>query len=163
MRLTIVKDDNIIIKDNRPISVNLSTLPEDFHALQWLNDSGHIEFKTRNKANQEISDLTPYQNLIDLYDQEKKRLDDEEAKRVQDRLDYEASVDYLRKLRDDKIEEDIWYFERHKMQQELSIPTTLTDQQYLAYLDYIQALRDITNVYQSAATVEWPLKPSFMN
>ena len=37
MRLTIVKDDNLVIVDKRAIRFDLAPydLPEKFHALQW--------------------------------------------------------------------------------------------------------------------------------
>lgn len=165
MRLTIVKDDDMVIKDGEPIKVDIQNvgLPEDFHALQWNEDKGHVEYKDPQKYNDDITDLTPFQNIIDLYDQEKQRLADEKALEEQQRIEYELSIEYLRQLRDDKIEDVIWYFERHTMQKELGVPTSLTDEQYLEYLQYLQELRDITNTYTSNVNVVWPTKPSFIN
>lgn len=76
MRVTIIKDDNIVIADGRPHMVNCSDLPADFHALQWDGTSGEVEYSAvlcahcgvrSKKQNQTITDLAPYQKHIDAW------------------------------------------------------------------------------------------------
>ena len=46
MYLTIVKPDNMTLIDWHPQTFNLLDygVPGNLHALQWQNDSGHIEY-----------------------------------------------------------------------------------------------------------------------
>lgn len=65
MRLTIIKNDNTVYIDGVPKYVDCSSLPADFHALQWEGESGLVEFVKNYKSAEEITDLTPYQSFID--------------------------------------------------------------------------------------------------
>lgn len=47
--------------------VDCSDLPEDFHALQWKEDKGWVEFRDNYKAPEDITDITPYQKYIDQW------------------------------------------------------------------------------------------------
>ncbi len=69
MRISIVKDNNAVTVDGERHTVDLSTLPANFHALQWDGTEGEIEYamvfcehcRTRGKRpNETISDFTPY-------------------------------------------------------------------------------------------------------
>ena len=44
MKLTIVPNDNLVIVDGEPESVDLSHLPEGIHAIQWDGENGEIEY-----------------------------------------------------------------------------------------------------------------------
>ena len=57
----------------------------------------------------------------------------------------EEKENSIRSKRDYLINNVIWKIERHKQEKELNINTTLTNEEYLNLLKYIQALRDITN------------------
>lgn len=74
MRLTIIKSDNAVILNGERHTVDCSNLPTDFHALQWNDTEGEIEYNmTRcehcgarsKKGNALISDLVLYQPYID--------------------------------------------------------------------------------------------------
>jgi hypothetical protein len=70
MRLTIIKDDSTVIIGGIYYSIDLSILPIGFHALQWYNTYGEIEWKDergRMVRNQEISSITDYQWIIDAW------------------------------------------------------------------------------------------------
>ena len=74
MRVTIIKDDNAVYLGGSHRRVDCSTLSSDFHALQWYETWGEIEFVTdvsqdppQRKPNQVIRDLEPYQALIDAW------------------------------------------------------------------------------------------------
>ncbi len=56
----------------------------------------------------------------------------------------EQKESFIRNKRDNLINNVIWQVERHKQEKELNINTSLTDEEYLNLLKYIQALRDIT-------------------
>lgn len=63
MKLTIIKNDGAVYKDNKSYSnLLLSTIPSDVHALQWNNDKGHIEFVDNVKANEAITELPSWAN-----------------------------------------------------------------------------------------------------
>ena len=63
MRLTIIKDDNCVYVDGVPMSVDCTALPSSFHALQWADTHGEIEWT--HEQNERITDLTPYQSWIE--------------------------------------------------------------------------------------------------
>lgn len=74
MRVTIIRDDNTVIVDGEAHHVDCSTLPTDFHALQWAGDLGEIEYRMLNcahcggrskKQNVTIADMVPYQPYVD--------------------------------------------------------------------------------------------------
>ena len=70
MRLTIIKNDGMVIKDGVPMEgINLANLPDNFHALQWDDASGDLETKDAEgkPANEIVTDLTPYQWCIDAW------------------------------------------------------------------------------------------------
>ena len=63
MKLTIIKNDGAVYKDNVSYAnLSLPTIPTDVHALQWNNDKGHIEFIDNVKANETITELPSWAN-----------------------------------------------------------------------------------------------------
>ena len=63
MKLTIIKDDGAVYKDNVCYSdLSLPTIPSDVHALQWDNDKGSIEFVDNIKPNEQITQLPSWAN-----------------------------------------------------------------------------------------------------
>ena len=55
MKITIIKDDQAVYEDGDAVlGVDLSDLPDDFHALQWDGKVGEIEWKTPT-PNQQVS------------------------------------------------------------------------------------------------------------
>ena len=73
---------------------------------------------------------------------------------------YEAKVQSVRQQRDKLLTETDWIVLRHKDEQENGLSTTLTTEQYQAWLDYRQALRDLPNGEGfDPYNVEWPEKP----
>ena len=95
MRVTIVKDDNAVYVEGKSHTVDCSSLPGGFHALQWDGASGEIEFQTiacascggkSRKPNTVFTDLAPYQALVEAWSaveaQEKAAAELEAAPRV---------------------------------------------------------------------------------
>ena len=63
MKLTIIKNDGSVYKDNVSYSnLSLPTIPSDVHALQWNESVGHIEFVNNVKANEAITELPSWAN-----------------------------------------------------------------------------------------------------
>jgi len=86
MKLTIIKDDGAVYKDNVSYSnLSLSTIPSDVHALQWNNNKGHIEFVDNVKANEIITELPSWANDAltvwqTVYDAEQQAISDAKVK-----------------------------------------------------------------------------------
>lgn len=76
MRVTIVKEDSLVIIDNYPIRFDLTpfNLSRNFWALQWYGEEGETEYLDHN---QKIDDLTPYQPIIDEYNRLKEALENQ--------------------------------------------------------------------------------------
>lgn len=75
MRVTIIRETGTVNVDGKSHhDLDMSGLPSDFHALQWNNARGEIEFSVEEcdhcggrskKPNAFISDLSPYQKYVD--------------------------------------------------------------------------------------------------
>jgi hypothetical protein len=64
--------------------------------------------------------------------------------------------------RNQKLFELDWVVQRHQEQLDLNIPTSLTNEQYIAVLTYKQQLRNLTNTYSKDTPTEevtWPTNP----
>jgi hypothetical protein len=92
MRVTIIKDDNTVGVDGEFYTVDCSTLPADFHALQWQTVRGEVEYRmTRcehcsarsKKGNVDITDMAPYQPYVDAWHVAKTAADAEKAKQAE--------------------------------------------------------------------------------
>lgn len=71
MRLTILKADGFVAIDGEGYDhIDLSYLDPDFHALQWYEDHGEIEWKHMDTSmlriveNEVITNLNAYQRVI---------------------------------------------------------------------------------------------------
>jgi hypothetical protein len=88
-RVTIVIEDNVVIVEGRPEAVDCSPLLErNLYAVQWYGKDGEEEFRSESHPrpgprapNRMITDLSPYQSFIDLWEVEKQRVDAETAER----------------------------------------------------------------------------------
>ena len=89
MNITIVKEDNVVMIDGEAINFPLD-LEEYIWAVQWDGTKGEIEFSD-GTPNQEITDFTRFQYLVDGFNAEKQRLADEEAQAA---IDAEAALTY---------------------------------------------------------------------
>jgi hypothetical protein len=71
MRVTIIPVDGFVSVDGEGYSeLDLSFMASDIHALQWYDTDGEIErqdSRGRITANEEITDLTPYQPALDAW------------------------------------------------------------------------------------------------
>jgi hypothetical protein len=63
MRLTIIPSDKAVYKDGVSyFPLDMSSVPLDVHALQWVDVDGWIEFKDE-KPNQNITELPDWANI----------------------------------------------------------------------------------------------------
>lgn len=75
-RITIVKNDNQVGIDGVFLPVDCSDLPQNFHALQWIDTEGEVEWNGKPKPqNTEITSLKPYQKYIDRWNEVKHMLE----------------------------------------------------------------------------------------
>lgn len=80
MRATIVVDDNIVLVDGKPQTVDCTPLvAEGKHAVQWYDSFGEVEFRSdenpeaTRKPNEKITDISPYQSYIDAWNVENQK------------------------------------------------------------------------------------------
>jgi len=78
--------------------------------------------------------------------------EEREKKRV------ESLKQSIRSERDKLIQDVAWRVERHNTQKALGITPTESDM--TPVLEYIQALRDVTEQAGFPESVEWPVKPT---
>lgn len=71
----------------------------------------------------------------------------------------EEKAEYHRAKRDELLNSVLWQVERHNQEKTLGIETTLTDDEYLALLNYIQELRNIPQQLGFPNSVTYPEKP----
>lgn len=65
MRLTIIRDDNLVGVDGVFRHVDLSTLAPGVRAVQWDTDSGHVEYD--ESSNTTLDNTNEFQPFIDLW------------------------------------------------------------------------------------------------
>jgi len=96
-RCTIIRPDGMVYKDGLGLPVDLKTLPEYFHAIQWYGDLkepyGEIEFIPDRSGsrvpNVRFTDLSPFQVYIDAWQQMAEA--EENQKAVEAKRDQEAN------------------------------------------------------------------------
>ena len=84
MRVTIIPSDHFVGVDGIGFDgIDMSSVPTEIHAVQWYDTWGEVEYENISAPTEEdpnriikpqneiISDLSPYQSVIDLW-QEKK-------------------------------------------------------------------------------------------
>ena len=80
MKVVIVPADNLVMVDGFGSEhVDMKNISESIHAIQWTGASGWIEFMTAEdgtkQPNQLITDISPYQTIIDQCLQHKAEAD----------------------------------------------------------------------------------------
>jgi hypothetical protein len=76
MRLTIIPEDKVVTLNGESYNnIDLSFLDNSIHAIQWYETFGEIEYKDlvtgKMTLNEEIVDISPYQQAIDLWNSAK--------------------------------------------------------------------------------------------
>jgi hypothetical protein len=80
MRVTIVADDNVVLVNGVPQTVDCSALvAEGKQAVQWFDTVGEVEYRNEidtetgavtRKPNETITDFSPYQSYVDAWQAE---------------------------------------------------------------------------------------------
>lgn len=93
MRFTIIRETNTVVVDGEAHTVDCSKLPADVHAVQWDGVGGEVEYvisrcthcgARSKKANEWITDMSPYKPLVDAWQAAKVAANEESEKaRVQ--------------------------------------------------------------------------------
>ncbi len=145
--VTVVPSDRLIIVDGIPLRFDFSA-PENMHALQWHEGSGHIEWT--DDINHPLTpddyaaDVAPF---VALWEAEKARRDEEAAAagaaRIAEYNSEPARAARIRAERDRRLDATTWLVERHKEQTAGNIDVSITGEDYAALLTYRQALRDL--------------------
>ena len=70
MRLTLIRVDGVIVIDGTKHIVDLSSIDQRIHAVQWYDDQGEIEYadsRGRIVENVKITSLDDFQYVISLW------------------------------------------------------------------------------------------------
>ena len=78
MNVSVVNEDNLVSVDGEGLKFDFD-LADNIWAIQWNGTSGHIEYNDINTPNEEITDFSDYQYLVDAHATEKQRIADELA------------------------------------------------------------------------------------
>ena len=167
--VTVVPSDRLIVVDGVALRFDFPA-PENMHALQWHEGSGHIEWT--DDINHPLTpddyeaDVAPF---VALWEAEKARLDEEaaaaEAARIAEYNSPEARAARVRAERDRRLASCTWIIERHRDQLDNGEATTLSEEQYQAWQTYRQALRDLPQQPgfpwegPDDPACPWPVKP----
>ncbi len=90
MRVTVIYDDKFIKVDNKGMFYpdNWPFKEKNIHAIQWYDDHGELEYKTR-EPNKHLSDQSEIQKYIDFFqveyakwEEEQNKIQEEERKRL---------------------------------------------------------------------------------
>jgi len=98
MKISIIKDDNTVVINSIGFTpMDLSSVGTDVHAIQFDTElsKGHIEYND-GKVNKEITDITPYQSIIDSHVEKKTEIDnqEQEAEAFKETYKYKRSIAY---------------------------------------------------------------------
>jgi hypothetical protein len=152
MRITIVPSDKTIGIDGDfllSIQQDMSWVPENIHAVQWYDTRGEVEY-TDGSPNERIEELGIYQQAVIDFNNELKRIEDEQKAREEA---IEASRDYweeLRSLRNRKLTQSDWT-------QVSDAP--FAEEQKVSWQSYRQALRDLPENTEDPKNPVWPVAP----
>jgi len=152
MRITIIPSDKTIGIDGDfllSIQQDISWVPENIHAVQWYNTWGEVEY-TDDSPNERIEELGIYQQAVIDFNNELKRIEDEQ--KAQEEA-IEAARDYwgeLRSLRNQKLTQSDWT-------QVSDAP--FTEEQKISWQSYRQALRDLPENTEDPKNPVWPVAP----
>jgi len=99
MRVTIIASDGFVSIDEEGYEgIDLSFMNADIHALQWYGNDGEIERKDergRIVSNEEITDITPYQSALDLWQVAKESAEQAAKENAEQAAIIQAEMDKL--------------------------------------------------------------------
>lgn len=93
--VTVVPSDRLIIVNGNPLRFDFIAVHNNFHALQWDGQQGHIEWEDDYNWPLSTADLTAYEDevapYVALWQAEKERLERESAARATEEAEAEAA------------------------------------------------------------------------
>ena len=145
-RITIINNDDgtvdVNLNGENVENIPTTNLDSSIHAVQWYGDHGEVEYNDRNE---EITDFSEFDAIINDRDKEIDRL-------TQEALDNEPSEEEKdRTQRGSLLEETDWIVIKY-----LDIGEPVPQE----WSDYRQALRDITEQDGFPGNVDWPEEPT---
>lgn len=131
------------------MQLGLIELPKGYK----LENGSIIEMSFNEKVIAGIEEIPPYykienNQLVEMAEHEKLAL-----------MQRQEKENYHRQKRDNLINQEIWKIQRHEQEKLLGLNTTLSDDEFLKLLKYIQDLRDITTQEYFPDFVDYPEKP----
>lgn len=142
MRISIITDDNCVVKDGVGYSLDLSScgIPSNIHALQWDGSSGEIEYND-GTAQHDIDALPSWAtSAVGVHDAKDAEMN---APLTPEQIEQGAIIERARLMN----ESDHWA---------LSDTPPMTQEE----LDYREALRNITTAEGWPTDHVWPTKPA---
>jgi phage-related protein len=139
MNVCVITEDKMLQVDGEALNFDF-TIDSNIHAIQWSGTEGHIEFKD-GTPNEDITDFTPYQSLIDAHNAEKQRIVDYELNSI-------VSFEELRTKRDNLLEDT-----------DFRVLSDYQGNDQQAWLDYRQELRDLPDGYEPVKNPSYPKQP----
>lgn len=136
MNVCVIKEDNVIAIDGEALNFTFD-LEEYIWAVQWNGTTGEIEFSD-GTPNQEITDFTRFQYLVDAYNAEKTRIG------VSDLV----SLELFRMMRNSLLDDSDWRTLE-------DYPNTDKEE----WKVYRQELRDATVNYTAVSSPVFPTLP----
>ena len=145
-RITIINNDDgtvdVNLNGENVENIPTTNLDLSIHAVQWYGDHGEVEYNDRNE---EITDFSEFDAIINDRDKEIDRL-------TQEALDNEPSEEEKdRSQRNMLLEQTDWIVVKY-----LDIGEPVPQE----WSDYRQALRDITEQDGFPGNVDWPEEPT---
>lgn len=162
--VSVVTSDNVLVVDGVGREFNYPR-PDNVHAIQWHKGQGSVEYTDDTPVH--YFDVTEYKTFIAPYVEalnEYVKKEEEEHKRLINSRDYKEST--IRVKRDWLLNDSQWVVDRQRDQINAGIPSTLSVEEFQDWLDYRQALRDITIQpgfpWNGAddPKVPWPVEPT---
>ena len=147
--LTFYNDDYTRKSDIELMQENLITIPQGY----IIENDVLREMTQDEKIIAGIEQLPKYMKISD-----NKVISMTEEEKLNNMTE-EEKAEYHRQQRDRFLNAELWKLQRHEQEKALGIDTTLTDEEYIALLKYIQALRELPEQPNFPNTVVFPEKP----
>lgn len=153
--VTVIAPDNMVYVDGVALKFDFA-IDEDVHAIQWRDNTGHIEY-TDGRLNKTLTaddyekDVLPF---VTLWENEKARLDQKVAEALAEYNSPKARAERIREERDLKLAACDY----------LMMPDyPLGEAERATWLAYRQALRDMPQAegfpWQGVGDAPWPEEP----
>ena len=156
-----VANKNITFENKTLFNVtkqDFSWIPSNVTYLIWYGTRGSINYEIDENGNgpvEFITELGIYEQAIEMFNNEKQRIADEEKAQAEAQAEaIESARDYwveMRDLRDRKLSKSDWT---------QIVDAPLTEEQKIAWGTYRQELRDLPENTEDPKNPVWPTAPT---